>query len=75
MLVAAAKVRTARASLDATARIFEVTGARAAARSYGFDRYWRDVRTHSLHDWLSYKVNEIGVFILRDETPTPTWYT
>ena len=75
VLVAAAKVRTARASLDATARIFEVTGARAAARSYGFDRYWRDVRTHSLHDWLSYKVNEIGVFILRDETPTPTWYT
>ena len=75
VLVAAAKVRAARASLDATARIFEVTGARAAARSYGFDRYWRDVRTHSLHDWLSYKVNEIGVFILRDETPTPTWYT
>lgn len=75
VLVAAAKVRAIRASLEATSKIFEATGARATARKAGFDRYWRDVRTHSLHDWTAYKLHEIGVFVLRDEIPTPTWYT
>ncbi len=75
VLVSAAKVVTTRASLDATSRIFDVTGARATASSVGLDRFWRDVRTHSLHDSVAYKVREVGVYFLRDEIPDPTWYT
>jgi alkylation response protein AidB-like acyl-CoA dehydrogenase len=75
VLVSAAKVIAARASLDATSRIFDVTGARATASSVGLDRFWRDIRTHSLHDSIAYKVREVGIFFLRDDIPEPTWYT
>ncbi len=75
VLIAAAKVRSTKVALDVTGRIFEVTGARATASKYGFDRFWRNVRTHTLHDPVSYKLHEVGVFALRDEIPEPTWYT
>ncbi len=75
VLVATAKVRSTKAALDVTSRIFEVTGARATASKYSMDRFWRNVRTHTLHDPVSYKLREVGVFALRDEIPEPTWYT
>jgi alkylation response protein AidB-like acyl-CoA dehydrogenase len=31
-------------------RVFELTGARPTAESYRFDQFWRNVRTHTLHD-------------------------
>jgi alkylation response protein AidB-like acyl-CoA dehydrogenase len=75
VIVSAAKVIATRVSLEATSRIFDVTGARATASSVGLDRFWRDVRTHSLHDSVAYKVREVGIFFLRDDIPEPTWYT
>lgn len=44
----AAKVHSTHVSLDITSRIFELMGARATASKYRFDRYWRNVRTHTL---------------------------
>lgn len=35
--------------IEIGSRIYDVTGASATANKYGFDRYWRDVRIHSLH--------------------------
>lgn len=35
-------------------------GARSTSERYCFDRRWRDVRVHSLHDPLAYKAKEIG---------------
>ena len=75
VLVSAAKVIATRVSLEATSRIFDVTGARATASVVGLDRFWRDIRTHSLHDSIAYKVREVGIFFLRDDIPEPTWYT
>jgi alkylation response protein AidB-like acyl-CoA dehydrogenase len=75
VLVSAAKVIATRVSIEVTSRIFDVTGARATSSSVGLDRFWRDIRTHSLHDSIAYKVREIGIFFLRDEIPDPTWYT
>ena len=43
---------------------FEVAGARATASSYGFDRFWRDVRTHSLHDSIDGTIRSIGEYVL-----------
>lgn len=60
----AAKVHASRAALDITSRIFELMGARAAATHYGFDRYWRNIRTHTLHDPVTYKSREVGNFAL-----------
>lgn len=75
VLVAKAKVKATQDSLEITSRILEVLGARASANSYGFDRFWRNVRTHTLHDPVSYKLKEVGEYTLRDQIPEPTWYT
>ncbi|OLR91716.1 acyl-CoA dehydrogenase family protein [Actinokineospora bangkokensis] len=73
--VAAVKARATEVALEVTAKVFEVTGARATASSVGLDRFWRNVRTHTLHDPVAYKRREVGVFVLRDELPEPTWYS
>jgi alkylation response protein AidB-like acyl-CoA dehydrogenase len=75
VLIAAAKAQATRAGLEVCSRIFEVTGARATARTAGLDRFWRDLRTHTLHDPVAYKLREIGNFTLNDRIPEPGWYS
>ncbi len=73
--VSAAKAFAAKAGLEVTNRIFEVTGARATAERYGFDRYWRDLRTFTLHDPVDYKLRDVGNWLLNDIFPTPSQYS
>ncbi|MFC5065167.1 acyl-CoA dehydrogenase family protein [Actinomycetospora atypica] len=73
--VAAAKAQATDVALDVTARIFEVVGARGTTSSLALDRFWRNVRTHSLHDPVAYKRREVGAFTLTGELPPPTWYS
>jgi alkylation response protein AidB-like acyl-CoA dehydrogenase len=75
VLVAASKAQTTQVALDTTSRVFEVTGARATAAAVGLDRFWRDVRTHTLHDPVAYKLREVGDYTLNDRIPTPGWYS
>jgi alkylation response protein AidB-like acyl-CoA dehydrogenase len=71
----AAKVHATHVSLDITARVFEIIGARATAAKYGFDRYWRNVRTHTLHDPVFYKAKEVGEFALNGRIPEVSLYS
>ena len=73
--VASVKVVTTDTGLRVTSGVFEVTGARATGKKVGLDRFWRDVRTHTLHDPVAYKNRELGRYVLLDEVPEPTWYT
>jgi alkylation response protein AidB-like acyl-CoA dehydrogenase len=73
--VSTGKVAAARVSLDITSRIFEVMGARATAERYRFDRFWRNVRTLTLHDPLDYKAREVGDWVLNGRAPVPTHYS
>ncbi|MCY6411598.1 acyl-CoA dehydrogenase family protein [Acinetobacter sp. VNH17] len=73
--VATAKVAATRASLDITNRIFEVTGARATHAALRFDRFWRNVRTQTLHDPVEYKIKEIGQWALNDVYPKASFYS
>ncbi|MBT0566556.1 acyl-CoA dehydrogenase family protein [Williamsia sp. CHRR-6] len=73
--VAAVKAQATDVALDITTRIFEVTGARATASSVGLDLFFRNVRTHSLHDPVAYKRREVGRHLLVGELPEPTWYS
>ena len=73
--VAAIKAFSTRVGLDIANRIFEVTGSRATATSYGFDRYWRDLRTFTLHDPADYKLRDVGNWFLNGIYPTPTQYS
>ena len=73
--VAAAKARATEVALEVTSRVFEGLGARATTTELGFDRFWRNVRTHSLHDPVAYKRREVGAHLLQDALPEPTWYS
>jgi alkylation response protein AidB-like acyl-CoA dehydrogenase len=72
--IALAKVKTTRAGLDTASRIFEVMGARSTAGKARLDRFWRNLRTHTLHDPVDYKLRDIGAFALGDVLPTPSFY-
>ncbi|CAM3303951.1 acyl-CoA dehydrogenase family protein [Kibdelosporangium persicum] len=71
----AARARSAETALEITARIFEVTGARSTASKYGYDRFWRNVRTHSLHHPIYYHRQEVGKYQLLDQIPKPGRYS
>jgi alkylation response protein AidB-like acyl-CoA dehydrogenase len=71
----AAKVHSTHVSLDITSRVFELTGARSTAEKYRFDRFWRNVRTHTLHDPVFYKAKEVGEFVLNDKIPEVSLYS
>jgi alkylation response protein AidB-like acyl-CoA dehydrogenase len=72
---AVAKVSASRAALDTTSRMFDVMGARATAGKARLDRFWRNVRVHTLHDPLDYKLRDIGTWALSSELPTPSFYS
>lgn len=73
--ISAAKVAAGRCALDVTSAVFEVMGARATSGRYRFDRFWRNVRTLTLHDPLDYKVREVGEWALNGRFPTPSFYS
>ncbi len=73
--VALAKVATTRTTLSVTERMFEVMGARATSAQLNLDRFWRNARTHTLHDPVDYKLRELGDIALNDRLPTPSFYS
>lgn len=75
LAIASAKVAATRTGLDLSTRLFEVTGARATHASLRLDRYWRNLRTQTLHDPLDYKIHELGDWALNGTRPTPTFYS
>ena len=74
LAIVEAKVAGTRAALDVTSRIFEALGARATAARFGFDRFWRNARTHTLHDPLDYKLRDLGDYALTGALPEPSLY-
>lgn len=67
--VAAAKTWVAETSVDTASRVFEVLGAAQATADSGMDRYWRDLRTHTLHDRRREKLELLGRVALTGEVP------
>ncbi len=67
--VAEARAGTTTASLDAGTRLFELAGTAATLDNRGLDRFWRNARTHTLHDPVRWKYHAIGNFHLNDKFP------
>ncbi len=67
--VAEARAATTTASLDAGTRLFELAGTAATVGQQGLDRFWRNARTHTLHDPVRWKYHAIGNFFLNDRHP------
>lgn len=64
--VYAAKAFTTKAGLDITSRIFEVMGSRSTASHYGFDRFWRNMRTMTLHVPVDTVIQDLGDWVLHE---------
>ncbi len=73
--IAVAKVAATRTGLDLCTRMFEVAGARATHGDLRLDRHWRNLRTHTLHDPLAYKLRELGQWALERRHPEPSFYS
>lgn len=69
-----AKYVTTKVALSAASRLFEIQGARATTSAYGFDRHWRNLRTHTLHDPVAYKAREVGDWTLNRRPPQFSLY-
>ncbi|AHH15070.1 acyl-CoA dehydrogenase [Nocardia nova SH22a] len=70
LAVATAKITADRAANEVSAALFEVSGTRSAAADLNLDRFWRNARTHTLHDPVRWKYQHIGRAVL-DGTPPP----
>ncbi len=73
--VAEAKVLSHRAALAVGTELFDNTGARSASARYGFDRFWRNARVHTLHDPVDYKLRDIGRYAIEGRAPDPSPYS
>ncbi|MEV0543138.1 SfnB family sulfur acquisition oxidoreductase [Nocardia salmonicida] len=67
--VATAKILADRAANEVSAAIFEVGGTRSAASEHRLDHFWRNARTHTLHDPVRWKYQHIGRAVLHNRPP------
>jgi alkylation response protein AidB-like acyl-CoA dehydrogenase len=73
--VATAKIAATRTGLMLTQDMFQVMGARATTAALNLDRFWRNVRTQTLHDPIDYKYQEVGEWVLTGKVPHPSFYS
>ncbi|WP_426115528.1 acyl-CoA dehydrogenase family protein [Massilia sp. PWRC2] len=73
--VAEAKALAHQAGLEISSQMFELTGARSTSAQFGFDRFWRNVRVHTLHDPIDYKIRDLGRYALDGSLPQATAYS
>ncbi|MFE5645013.1 acyl-CoA dehydrogenase family protein [Rhodococcus sp. NPDC056516] len=50
--------------LDIASELFALSGASSSRAELGLDRFWRDIRTHSLHDTMIWKYHQSGDALL-----------
>jgi SfnB family sulfur acquisition oxidoreductase len=67
--VAEAKIATTEAALLAGSKLIELGGASATLAQHGFDRYWRNARTHTVHDPVRWKYRVVGDYWLNGKAP------
>lgn len=67
--IAEAKYATTEASLWVSEKLFCLGGASATTQAINLDRHWRNARTHTTHDPVSYKARAVGDFYLNGTLP------
>ncbi|ATL65193.1 SfnB family sulfur acquisition oxidoreductase [Nocardia terpenica] len=69
LAVATAKIVADRAATEVSGALFEVSGTRSAAADLNLDHFWRNARTHTLHDPVRWKYQHLGRAILHGTAP------
>lgn len=72
--IASANVFAGNVALEVSNQIFEVMGARSATTANGYDRFWRNVRIHTLHNPAEYKTRNVGTWFLTGDAPAPSTF-
>jgi SfnB family sulfur acquisition oxidoreductase len=67
--VAEAKAASTEATLHVASKLIELAGSRATLAEFGLDRYWRNARTHTVHDPVRWKYRAIGDYWLNGVNP------
>jgi alkylation response protein AidB-like acyl-CoA dehydrogenase len=73
--IAQAKVVSDAAGLAAAHQVYEATGSSSTRAGVGLDLFWRNIRTHSLHDPVDYRKHEVGDRFLNGTLPPVSLYT
>ncbi|MER6570097.1 acyl-CoA dehydrogenase family protein [Streptomyces sp. NPDC001093] len=69
VLVAMAEAAASRAAQESTARALDIVGARSASSRLGFDRFWRNARTHTLYEPVTPRLRDVGDYFLNGAHP------
>ncbi|MGW2461023.1 acyl-CoA dehydrogenase family protein [Streptomyces sp. NPDC001356] len=69
VLASVAETAAARAAQEVTTRALDVIGAGAASSRHGFDRFWRNARTHTLREPAAHRLREVGDYFLNGAHP------
>jgi SfnB family sulfur acquisition oxidoreductase len=66
---AEAKALSTEIAIEATNKLFELAGTRSTLAEHNLDRYWRNARTHTLHDPIRWKYAILGDYFLNGKNP------
>lgn len=67
--VAKVRAHSTDTALKASSKLIELAGSRGSQRSDGLDRFWRNVRVHTLHDASRWKYYFIANYLLNGVLP------
>ena len=70
LAVATAKILADKAANEVSSALFEVTGTRSTAVDLNLGHFWRNARTHTVHDPIRWKTHHIGRALVLG-TPPP----
>jgi SfnB family sulfur acquisition oxidoreductase len=69
LAVADARAQADQAALAISSGIFSLLGASSSLEKWNLDRFWRNARTHTVHDPIRWKHHHIGNYYLNGVTP------
>ncbi|MFJ8467127.1 acyl-CoA dehydrogenase family protein [Streptomyces swartbergensis] len=69
VLVAMAEAAASRAVQESTTRALDIIGVRSASSRLGFDRFWRNARTHTLYEPVAHRLRDVGDYFLNGTHP------
>ncbi len=69
VLVAMAEAAASRAAQESTARALDIIGVRSTSSRLGFDRFWRNARTHTLYEPVTHRLRDVGDYFLNGAHP------
>jgi alkylation response protein AidB-like acyl-CoA dehydrogenase len=69
VLVAMAEAAASRAAQESTSRALDIVGARSTSARLGFDRFWRNARTHTLYEPTAHRLRDVGDYFLNGAHP------